>query len=74
MFGENRQRSILGLMLMVAQAFFFNAVFFTYGLVVKKFFHVSDKELPLHLLPFAIASFLVRLPLVDSLTKSAASR
>jgi len=26
---------------MVAQAFFFNAVFFSYGLVVKKFFHVS---------------------------------
>ena len=58
MAGENRMRSVLGLVLMVAQAFFFNAVFFSYGLVVKKFFHVSDKELPLHLLPFAIASFL----------------
>lgn len=57
MLGDNRQRSILGLVLMAAQAFFFNAVFFTYGLVVKKFFHVSDKEMPLHLLPFAIASF-----------------
>jgi MFS family permease len=56
--GENLQRSILGLVLMASQAFFFNAVFFTYGLVVKKFFHVSDRELPLHLLPFAIASFL----------------
>ena len=43
---------------MVAQSFFFNAVFFTYGLVVKKFFHVDDKHLPLHLLPFAVASFL----------------
>jgi MFS family permease len=58
MVGENRQRSILGLVLMVAQSFFFNAVFFSYGLIVKKFFHVSDKELPMHLLPFAIASFL----------------
>lgn len=58
MLGENRSRSILGLVLMIAQAFFFNAVFFTYGLVVKKFFHVEDKALPLHLLPFAIASFL----------------
>jgi MFS family permease len=55
---DNRQRSILGLVLMVAQAFFFNAVFFSYGLVVKKFFQVSDRDLPLHLLPFAIASFL----------------
>jgi MFS family permease len=58
MAGENRSRSYLGLLLMVAQAFFFNAVFFSYGLVVKKFFHVPDKDLPLHLLPFAIASFL----------------
>ena len=57
MVGENRQRSYLGLILMVAQAFFFNAVFFSYGLIVKKFFHVSDQDLPKHLLPFAIASF-----------------
>ncbi len=57
MVGENRQRSYLGLMLMVAQAFFFNAIFFSYGLIVKKFFHVSDQDLPKHLLPFAIASF-----------------
>ena len=38
MLGENRMRSVLGLVLMVGQSFFFNAVFFTYGLVVKKFF------------------------------------
>jgi MFS family permease len=58
MTGENRSRSCLALLLMVAQAFFFNAVFFSYGLVVKKFFHVSNEALPLYLLPFAIASFL----------------
>ena len=58
MAGENRQRSILGMVLMVAQSFFFNAVFFSYGLIVKRFFHVSDRELPMHLLPFAVASFL----------------
>jgi MFS family permease len=58
MVGENRSRSILGLVLMVAQSFFFNAVFFTYGLVVKRFFHVTDNDLPMHLLPFAVASFL----------------
>ncbi|AXC14892.1 Major facilitator family transporter [Acidisarcina polymorpha] len=57
MLGENRQRSFLGLVLMIGQSFFFNAVFFTYGLVVKKFYNVSDQDLPLHLLPFAIASF-----------------
>lgn len=58
MTGENRSRSFLAVSLMVAQAFFFNAVFFSYGLVVKKFFHVSNDALPLYLLPFAIASFL----------------
>jgi hypothetical protein len=42
MLGENRKRSFLAIMLMVGQAFFFNSVFFTYGLVVKKFFHISD--------------------------------
>ncbi len=55
--GENRQRSMLVLVLMVAQAFFFNAIFFSYGLIVKTFYHVADRDLPLHLLPFAIASF-----------------
>lgn len=58
MFGENRKRTYLGLVLMVAQAFFFNAVFFTYGLVGKVFFHFTDERIPWHLLPFAVASFL----------------
>jgi MFS family permease len=57
MLGENRKRSFLALVLMVGQSFFFNAVFFTYGLMVKKFFHISNNDLPLHLLPFAMASF-----------------
>lgn len=42
---------------MVGQSFFFNAVFFTYGLVVKKFFNIPDQQLPLELLPFALGSF-----------------
>jgi MFS family permease len=70
MAGKNRSRSYLALMLMVAQAFFFNAVFFSYGLVVKRFFHVSDSALPVHLLPFAIASFLGPLTLGSYLTVS----
>ncbi len=57
MLGENRLRSLLALVLMVAQAFFFNSIFFTYGLIVKQFYGVSDARLSLHLLPFAIGSF-----------------
>jgi MFS family permease len=58
MIGENRRRSILGFVLMVGQAFFFNAIFFTFALIAKKFYHVADAELPMQLLPFAIGSFL----------------
>ena len=58
MLGENRRRSILGLVLMVGQAFFFNAVFFTFGLIAKKFYHLPDSQLPMQLLPFAVGSFL----------------
>ncbi|WP_158791996.1 MFS transporter [Granulicella sp. L60] len=58
MLGENRARSFLGLALMVGQSFFFNAVFFTYALIGKRFYHLSDEKLPLQLLPFAVASFL----------------
>ena len=58
MLGENRARSFLGLALMVGQSFFFNAVFFTYALIGKRFYHLSDERLPLQLLPFAVASFL----------------
>ncbi|WP_233581343.1 MFS transporter [Acidipila sp. EB88] len=57
MLGANLQRSLLALVLMVGQSFFFNSVFFTYGLIVKKFFGVTDARMPLHLLPFAIGSF-----------------
>ena len=70
MLVDNRQRSLLAIALMVGQSFFFNAIFFSYGLIVKKFFHVPDNHLPLHLLPFAIASFLGPLllgPLFDKI-------
>lgn len=57
MWNDNRKRSLLALALMIGQSFFFNAVFFTYGLVVNKFYKVDAKHLPMHLLPFALASF-----------------
>ncbi len=42
---------------MVAQSFFYNAVFFTYGLVLAQFFKVSDRHVPLHILPLALGNF-----------------
>jgi MFS family permease len=46
-----------GLMLMMGQAFFYNAVFFTYGLVLVQFFHVKSERVPLYILPLALSNF-----------------
>lgn len=53
---EHRSRSILGLALMIAQAFFFNGVFFTYPLVLVRYFGVSELTVGGYLLPFALAN------------------
>ena len=43
MLGKYRSRSLVVLALMVAQAFLFNAVFFSYGLVLSKFHGVAEE-------------------------------
>jgi len=58
MLGKYRARSSLALILMVAQAFLFNAVFFSYGLVLAKYHGVSDTTTGLYLLPLAASNFL----------------
>jgi MFS family permease len=52
------RRAALGLALMTAQAFCYNAIFFTYALVLGRFHGVPADEVGLYLLPFAIANFL----------------
>jgi MFS family permease len=52
------RRTALGLILMAAQAFCYNAIFFTYALVLGKFFDVPSERVGLYLLPFAIGNFL----------------
>ena len=34
-----------------------DAVFFTYGLVLSRFFHVKNTRVPLYLLPLALGNF-----------------
>jgi MFS family permease len=51
-------RAALGMTLMTAQAFFYNAIFFTYALVLGRFFGVSNERIGLYILPFAIGNFL----------------
>ena len=57
MLGKYRNRSLLALVLMTAQAFLFNAVFFTYGLVLAKFYHVPEADTGVYILPLAAGNF-----------------
>jgi MFS family permease len=53
-----RQRSLVGLALMVAQAFFYNAIFFTYALVLTDFYGVPADRVGWYILPFALGNVL----------------
>jgi MFS family permease len=58
MFGEYRLRSMLTLVLMAAQAFLYNALFFTYALVLIHFYGVKQQSAGYYLLPLAAGNFL----------------
>ncbi len=53
-----RSRAVLGLTLMGAQAFFYNAIFFTYALVLARFYGVADDRVGYYIFPFAVGNFL----------------
>jgi MFS family permease len=55
---EHRRRSFLGFVLMLTQAFFYNAIFFTYALVLMRFYGVPEKNVGAYLLPFALGNVL----------------
>ncbi len=58
LFRTYRSRSLYCLVLMASQAFFYNAIFFTYALVLQRFFHIADERIGLYILPFAAGNFL----------------
>jgi MFS family permease len=58
LFQHHRQRALVGLSLMAAQAFFYNAIFFTYALVLTDFFGIAPEAVGWYLLPFAAGNFL----------------
>jgi MFS family permease len=58
LFHDYRRRALVGLVLMAAQAFFYNAIFFTYALVLTDFFHVPSNQAGWYILPFAAGNFL----------------
>ncbi len=53
-----RARSLVGLALMTAQAFFYNAIFFTFALVLTDFFGIASNQVGWYILPFAAGNFL----------------
>ena len=55
---EHRRRSVLGFVLMLTQAFFYNAIFFTYALVLMRFYKVPEQNVGSYLLPFALGNVL----------------
>jgi len=68
------KRSVVVLALMVSQAFFYNAIFFTYALVLTRFYGVADTRVGLYLLPFAVGNVLGPLilgPLFDRIGRRA---
>ncbi|WP_291578185.1 MFS transporter [Bradyrhizobium sp.] len=58
LFATYRRRSLVGLVLMIAQAFFYNAIFFTFALVLTDFFGIASSQVGWYILPFAAGNFL----------------
>jgi MFS family permease len=58
LFHAQRQRTYVGLILMAAQAFFYNAIFFTYALMLTDFYGVPAQSVGWYILPFAAGNFL----------------
>ncbi|HET9138054.1 MFS transporter [Actinophytocola sp.] len=58
LFREYPRRAILGASLMISQSFLYNAIFFTYTLVLGKFYGVPSERTPLYLIAFAIGNLL----------------
>src|SRR5579862_5186239 len=74
LFGEYTGRTVLGLTMMSAQAFAYNAVFFTYGLVLTTFMHVGTANVGYYIVPFAVGNYLGPLllgPLFDRVGRRA---
>ena len=57
-FGAYPRRTVVGLALFIGQAFLYNAVFFTYALVLSKFYGVKPANVGYYIIPFAIGNFL----------------
>jgi MFS family permease len=55
-FGAYWKRALLGASLMISQSFLYNAIFFTYTLVLTKFYGVNATFAPVYLIAFAVGN------------------
>ncbi|MEU6230122.1 MFS transporter [Streptomyces sp. NPDC047042] len=58
LFRRYPARSVYALTLMVTQSFLYNAIYFTYAIVLGVFFGVGDADIPLYGLAFAVGNLL----------------
>jgi MFS family permease len=58
MVGRYRRRAVVGLSLFIGQAFLYNAIFFTYALVLQTFYKVPSGDTPLYIIPFAVGNLM----------------
>ncbi len=56
LFRDYPSRSVLGASLMISQSFLYNSIFFTYTLVLGKFYGVSANSAPVFLIAFAVGN------------------
>ncbi len=69
LFKQMPRRSILSASLMITQSFLYNAIFFTYALVLASVYHVSSTSVPYYFIAFAVGNLvgpLVLGPLFDT--------
>jgi MFS family permease len=58
MFKMYPKRTVLGLALMISQAFLYNAIFFTYALILGDFYGVPSGSIGYYIFPFAVGNVL----------------
>ncbi|MDX6380277.1 MAG: hypothetical protein QOI57_1301 [Rubrobacteraceae bacterium] len=58
MFKMYPKRTVLGLALMISQAFLYNAIFFTYALILADFYGVPSGSIGYYIFPFAVGNVL----------------
>jgi MFS family permease len=58
LFREYPTRAVYGATLMITQSFLYNAIFFTYTIVLVKFYGVNAGGTPLYLIAFAVGNLL----------------